>query len=51
MDRQNYQKMKQVMDGEMPEVGKAAMGGPCEHCDYARKRTELTLSHIKINKN
>lgn len=39
--------MKQVMDSDdMPEVGTAAMGGPCEHCTYARKRTELTLKHL-----
>lgn len=43
-------KMKKVMDGDMPAVGKAAMGGPCEHCEYARKRTELTLSHLKDRK-
>src|SRR5690606_4618340 len=32
-------KMKQVMDGGMPDVGMAAMGGPCDFCEYARKRT------------
>ncbi len=31
----------------MPEVGTAAMGGPCDFCSYARARTELTLKHIK----
>ena len=40
-------KMKKTMDGEMPEVGTAIMGGPCEFCAYARARTELTLQHIK----
>lgn len=40
-------KMKECMDGEMPGVGVAAMGGPCEFCTYARSRTELTLDHIK----
>jgi len=44
-------KMKKVMDGDMPEVGTAAMGGPCEHCEYARKRTELTLKHLKDKKS
>ncbi len=40
--------MKQVMDSdEMPPVGTAAMGGECEHCAYARARTELTLAAIK----
>lgn len=39
--------MKKVMDSdEMPEVGIAIMGGPCEFCGYARARTELTLKHI-----
>src|SRR5581483_1551647 len=32
---------------DMPPVGQAAMGGDCEFCSYARKRTELTLKHIK----
>jgi CRISPR/Cas system-associated exonuclease Cas4 (RecB family) len=41
-------KMKKCMDSdEMPPVGEAAMGGDCEFCTYARKRTELTLDHIK----
>lgn len=40
-------KMKQCLEGEMPAVGKAAMGGPCEFCDYAKKRTELTLRALK----
>lgn len=39
-------KIKQVMDGEMPEVGTAAMGGPCEYCTYAKARTQLTIGHI-----
>ena len=43
-------KMKVCMDGKMPPVGYAAMGGPCEYCDYARKRTELTLKAIDDNK-
>lgn len=40
-------KMKECMDGEMPAVGHAAMGGDCDFCTYARKRTELTLDHVK----
>lgn len=41
------QRMKACMDSDaMPPVGEAAMGGPCEHCTYARARTELTLKHI-----
>ena len=40
-------KMKQCIDSDtMPEVGEAAMGGPCEFCTYARSRTELTLSFL-----
>ncbi len=40
-------RMKKCMDGDMPEVGTAAMGGPCEHCEYARARTTLTLNALK----
>lgn len=36
-------KMKVCMEGDMPPVGNSAMGGECEHCAYARARTELTL--------
>ncbi len=42
-------KMKETMEGDMPEIGTAAMGGPCEFCTYARQRTELTLTHLKGN--
>jgi CRISPR/Cas system-associated exonuclease Cas4 (RecB family) len=31
----------------MPPVGAAAMGGECEHCAYARSRTQLTLQALK----
>src|SRR3989344_647517 len=40
-------KMKKVMDGDMPAVGSAAMGGDCDYCAYAKSRTELTLKAIK----
>ncbi len=44
-------KMKKCMDNDdMPPVGDAAMGGPCDYCEYARKRTELTLKHVKKEK-
>jgi CRISPR/Cas system-associated exonuclease Cas4 (RecB family) len=43
-------KLKNCMDSEMPEVGTAAMGGECEHCAYARQRTQLTLKHIQKSK-
>ena len=42
------EKMKQCLDKEtMPPVGRAAMGGVCEFCSYAKQRTELTLAAIK----
>lgn len=40
-------KMKATMDGDMPPVGESIMGGICEYCDYARRRTELTLTALK----
>lgn len=41
-------KMKECMDSEdMPPIGDAAMGGPCDFCTYARSRTELTLKALK----
>lgn len=42
------EEMKKVMDSDkMPAVGAAAMGGECEFCVYAKKRTELTLTALK----
>ncbi|MEX1995155.1 MAG: hypothetical protein WD887_00045, partial [Candidatus Saccharimonadales bacterium] len=43
-------KMKQCIEGEMPPVGTAAMGGECEHCSYARARTQLTLESLQNKK-
>ena len=40
-------KMKQCLEGDMPAVGKAAMGGACDFCTYARQRTELTIKHLR----
>jgi CRISPR/Cas system-associated exonuclease Cas4 (RecB family) len=40
-------KMKKCMDSDMPAVGKAAMGGPCDFCSYAKARTELTLKELQ----
>lgn len=41
-------KMKACLEApEMPPIGTAAMGGPCDYCSYARARTELTLQHLK----
>ncbi len=39
-------KMKQCLEGDMPSVGVAAMGGPCDFCEYSKSRTELTLKHL-----
>ena len=39
--------MKACMDGDMPPVGQAAMGGECDYCAYAKARTLLTLDAIK----
>ncbi len=43
-------KMKECLDGDMPEVGTAAMGGPCEFCSYAKARTELTIKSLQGKK-
>jgi CRISPR/Cas system-associated exonuclease Cas4 (RecB family) len=40
-------KMKACLEGDMPPVGTAAMGGPCDFCSYARARTELTLQELR----
>jgi CRISPR/Cas system-associated exonuclease Cas4 (RecB family) len=42
--------MKACMEGDMPAVGQAAMGGPCDFCMYARQRTELTLEYMQSAK-
>jgi hypothetical protein len=44
------EKMKTCMEGDMPAVGESIMGGPCEYCEYARSRTELTLQAIQKKK-
>jgi CRISPR/Cas system-associated exonuclease Cas4 (RecB family) len=43
-------KMHEILEGDMPPVGTAAMGGPCDFCEYAKKRTELTIKHLQNNK-
>lgn len=49
---QTIKEMKKVMDSDdMPPVGTAAMGGECEHCAYARARTELTLKALNKRNN
>ncbi len=43
-------KMKECLEGDMPAVGTAAMGGECDYCLYAKARTELTLNHVNKKK-
>jgi hypothetical protein len=38
--------IKKCLDGDIPRVGKSAMGNVCEFCEYAKKRTELTLKYL-----
>ncbi|HVU59328.1 MAG TPA: PD-(D/E)XK nuclease family protein [Candidatus Saccharimonadales bacterium] len=40
-------RVKDCLEGDMPAVGTAAMGGECEFCTYARQRTELTLAAMR----
>jgi CRISPR/Cas system-associated exonuclease Cas4 (RecB family) len=42
--------MKNCLEGDIPVVGTAAMGGPCEFCTYARSRTQLTLDAVTKKK-
>ncbi len=39
-------KIKECLEGDMPAVGMAAMGGECDFCSYAKARTKLTLEHV-----
>ncbi len=39
-------RMKVCLEGEMPPVGTAAMGGECDFCTYAKQRTIDTLEHL-----
>ena len=40
-------KMKACLEGNMPAVGTAAMGGECDYCGYALARTIDTLEHLE----
>lgn len=40
-------KMKEVLEGDIPEVGRTMLGGICEHCNYAKLRTEMTIKAIQ----
>lgn len=42
--------MKACLDGDMPPVGTAAMGGECDFCLYAKQRTTLTLEALQRSK-
>lgn len=42
--------LRACLEGDIPEVGIAIMGGECEHCAYARDRIKLTLSYIAKQK-
>jgi hypothetical protein len=44
------QEMKKCLEGGIPPVGEAAMGGPCDFCTYARQRTELTIKALQSKK-
>jgi hypothetical protein len=39
--------IKACLEGDIPPVGDSIMGGECEHCAYARQRTELALKYLK----
>lgn len=41
--------MKKCMDGDIPEVGIAIMGGVCEHCTYAKKRSIDLIKYMHDN--
>jgi len=44
-------KLKACLESdEMPAVGTAAMGGPCEFCSYAKARTQLTIDNLNSKK-
>jgi hypothetical protein len=43
--------IKRVLEGPIPKTGDSIMGGECEFCGYAKKRTELTLDYLKTIKN
>lgn len=44
------QEMKECMEGDIPAVGKAAMGGDCDFCTYAKQRAELTIKALQTRK-
>jgi hypothetical protein len=40
--------IKSCREGDIPEVGQAAMGGVCDFCSYAKSRTKMTLNLIGV---
>ena len=44
------QDMKTCLEGDMPRVGKAAMGGDCDFCAYAKARAQLTIEALQNKK-
>ena len=42
--------MKNCIEGDMPAIGRAAMGGECDFCSYARARAELTIKALSTPK-
>ncbi len=48
---QTLKDMKDCLEGDMPPVGQAAMGGDCDFCTYARARTELTVKALQAKKS
>jgi CRISPR/Cas system-associated exonuclease Cas4 (RecB family) len=47
---QTLKDIKKCLEGDMPKVGIAIMGGECDFCAYAKKRSELTLKHLQNSK-
>jgi len=41
----NHKGNEKCLEGNIPEVGVAAMGGVCDFVIMPKKRTELTLRH------
>ncbi len=39
-------RIKQCLEGDIPAVGNGPLGQGCDHCNYARSRTELTLNAL-----
>lgn len=43
-------KLKSCLEGDLPPVGNGPLGQGCEHCNYARSRTELTIKALQLKK-